>query len=253
MEKDFQRLQRRLAAHLRDPDSNPAPEGVTDDRLQVYRRLFFNNILNFTDNAFPVLSKLLGKDKWHKLNRAFYSQYKCHSPYFVEISEEFLSYLADCEDTAPERSPVYELAHFEREKFAVSVFRDKPDTHDIDPDGDLLQAAPVLSPLVRVLHYRWPVHKADDDERLPDTPADTHLIVWRTPDQIQVRCMECNAVGAALVERMQTRTRDDGATHIKATLNDMGLADNPAAVSGGEAMLEDLREKEIIVGALKTA
>jgi len=42
--KGFQETQRRLTAHLRDPEANPAPEGVEDRRLGIYRRLVFGNL-----------------------------------------------------------------------------------------------------------------------------------------------------------------------------------------------------------------
>jgi hypothetical protein len=33
-----------FAAHLRDPDNNPAPAGIEDRRLENYRGLFYRNI-----------------------------------------------------------------------------------------------------------------------------------------------------------------------------------------------------------------
>ncbi len=42
-ERQLEDLQRRFAAHLRDPATAPAPEGIEDRRLQVYRELFFDN------------------------------------------------------------------------------------------------------------------------------------------------------------------------------------------------------------------
>ena len=34
---DFQTLQREFAAHLRNPDSHPAPDGIEERRLDIYR------------------------------------------------------------------------------------------------------------------------------------------------------------------------------------------------------------------------
>lgn len=247
MEKRFQQLQRQLAAHIRDPEHNPAPEGVEDARLKVYKRLFFNNIVGFTSSAFPALSELLGEERWEVMNRAFYSQYRCHSPYFNEISAEFLKFLSDYDDGSDEGSFVYDLAHFERMKAELSVSCERADAQGLAPDGDLLDNIPVLSPLTRLGVYRWPVHKAAEDGRFPDAPEPTRLLVWRIPDSNRTRCMTCNEVGAALVESLRERD-DSGAAHIRAALEHAGCAVNDAAVAGGRAMLEDLREKEIIVG-----
>ena len=43
---DFQKKQYAFAAHIRDPENNPAPTGIEDRRMGVYRELFFNNLLN---------------------------------------------------------------------------------------------------------------------------------------------------------------------------------------------------------------
>jgi len=42
----FQDKQYAFAAHLRDPDNVPAPEGIEERRMAVYRELFFNNLFS---------------------------------------------------------------------------------------------------------------------------------------------------------------------------------------------------------------
>ena len=43
---EFQQKQYAFAAHIRDPENNPAPSGVEDRRMAIYRELFFNNLHN---------------------------------------------------------------------------------------------------------------------------------------------------------------------------------------------------------------
>ena len=45
--QDFQRLQQALALHLREPEHHPPPAGMGEQRVAVYRRLFFKNIAGF--------------------------------------------------------------------------------------------------------------------------------------------------------------------------------------------------------------
>ena len=40
----FQQTQYAFAAHLRDPDANPAPPDIEDRRMKIYRELVYNNI-----------------------------------------------------------------------------------------------------------------------------------------------------------------------------------------------------------------
>ena len=58
----FQALQYRFAAHLRDPEHQPAPEGLEDRRLKIYRELFYNNVEDFLQTAFPVLRRITEPD-----------------------------------------------------------------------------------------------------------------------------------------------------------------------------------------------
>ena len=44
-----------LAAHLRDPAGAPAPVGLDERRLAVYRALLFNNIAGLLAANVPVL------------------------------------------------------------------------------------------------------------------------------------------------------------------------------------------------------
>ena len=68
---DFQKKQYAFAAHIRDPDHAPAPDGIEDRRMAVYRDLFFNNLRNLLGGMFPVIRKIVGGDKWDRLIRLF--------------------------------------------------------------------------------------------------------------------------------------------------------------------------------------
>ena len=50
------RLQTSFAAHIRDPKSTAAPDGIEDRRMAIYRDLFFNNIKSFLSSNFLRLS-----------------------------------------------------------------------------------------------------------------------------------------------------------------------------------------------------
>ena len=60
----FQELQYAFAAHIRDPESNAAPEGIEDRRLAVYRELFYNNVQSLLTSTFPVL-----RERWWAMAR----------------------------------------------------------------------------------------------------------------------------------------------------------------------------------------
>ena len=65
----FQEKQYAFAAHIRDPQNVPAPEGIEDRRMAIYRELFFNNLKSLLSNMFPVLTKLHSDQHWRRLVR----------------------------------------------------------------------------------------------------------------------------------------------------------------------------------------
>ncbi|MCG8671389.1 MAG: DNA-binding domain-containing protein, partial [Pseudomonadales bacterium] len=89
----FQQAQYNFAAHIRNPEKNPAPKEIEDRRMGIYRDLFYKNIESFIANGFPVLRKITGDDEWHAMVRDFIDRHQSQSPYFVEIAQEFLKYL----------------------------------------------------------------------------------------------------------------------------------------------------------------
>ena len=76
----FQRRQFAFAAHIRDPDAVPAPPGIEDRRMAIYRELFFNNLAKLLGSTFPVLRKLHAPEQWRRLVRAFMRQHRAHTP-----------------------------------------------------------------------------------------------------------------------------------------------------------------------------
>ena len=90
---EFKKIQYEFTAHLRDPDHASAPADIEDRRMEIYRGLFYRNIQNFVANAFPVLRTLYKDEDWHRMIRDFFANHQSTTPYFKDISKEFLTYL----------------------------------------------------------------------------------------------------------------------------------------------------------------
>jgi len=164
----------------------------------VYRDLVYNNIESFISNGFPVLRGLYGDADWHELVRAFVAGHRCSTPYFLEISQEFLQFLLE-EHEPRDCDPPFltELAHYEWVEMALDVSEAEPPLPVPVPDA--LALVPCLSPVALVLSYRFPVHRIGPQNR-PRAPGDPcYLAVWRDCDD-RVRFMELNAMAARLLE-----------------------------------------------------
>ena len=90
---EFRSVQLDFAGHIRDPENNPVPVGIEPRRMKIYAELFYNNIKSFLDSAFPIAKQIVGEAGWHNLAREFLHLHGSESPYFLQISEEFLTFL----------------------------------------------------------------------------------------------------------------------------------------------------------------
>ncbi len=248
MQPEFQRVQQRFAAHLRDPALNPAPADVEPRRMKIYADLFYNNVENFLASGFPVLRKLTPDERWHAMARDFFSRHQSHTPLFHRIAEEFLKYL-DTERGEVEGDPAFlrELAHYEWVELALSVAEDKLTPVHAEPNGDLMNGVPVVSPLAWTLAYEFPVHRIGPDfQPAAATGAPTFVIVYRTLND-EVKFMEINAVTARLMELI-AESPDTGRALLQRVATELKHPQPQAVVSEGEKILNDLRQRGIILG-----
>jgi hypothetical protein len=238
-----------FAAHLRDPDNNPAPAGIEDRRLEIYRGLFYRNIENFIAGSFPVIRKLYRDDDWQRMVRDFMARHQSRSPYFLEISREFLVYLQQERRPEPCDPPfLLELAHYEWAELALSVVDSPVDIDTIDPNAALLDGHPVVSPLAWVLSYRWPVHQLGPGY-IPSEPPEqtTHIVVYRDRKD-QVRFVLINPVTARLLYLLEKDDSLTGRDALKMIIGELQHPKPEVVMQGGAQALEQLKSQGIILG-----
>jgi hypothetical protein len=246
----FQKKQYAFAAHIRDPDHVPAPEGIEDRRMAIYRGLFFNNLRNLLSNMFPVLKKLHAKDKWASIIRQFMQTHKATTPYFLRLPQEFLEFLQTEYQASDDDFPfLLELAHYEYAELSLSISEDVNEPTGVDPDGDLLANTPVKSVLAQVYAYQYPVHRISSDYQ-PETPGEqpTYLAVFRSGND-KVGFLELNPMTAGLLEAIAANDDElNGEALLRALAKDTNYADVDAFIEHGKAALEEMRQLEILTG-----
>ena len=241
-----------FAAHLRDPQQAPAPEGIEDRRMAVYRELFYNSLEGLLAGNFPVIRRLRDDATWHALVRDFYREHYSHTPLFTEIGREFLRYLEWRQDESRGDPPfLLELAHYEWVELALSLEEVEPDALRADQDGDLLDGVPLLSPLAWPLAYRFPVQsiRADFQPKIaPETP--TFLLVVRDrQDEIQFKSLD--ALGFHLLQAVAANEQGASGRDLLAALGaqaGVNSAELPGFIANGGRLLEQLRQREVILG-----
>ena len=249
---EFQKKQFAFAAHIRDPENNPAPGGVEDRRMAIYRELFFNNLHNLIGTTFPVIKKLHTRDKFRALIRAFMIRHEAQTPYFLEIPQEFLAFLQEEYELQDDDFPfLIELAHYEWVELALSVSEETNEGRSVDPDGDLLEGIPVRSVLAWTYAYQYPVHRISTDF-LPTEPgeATTFLAVCRKAND-DMDFMELNPVTARLLEMIEANEQDSGSELLLKLADEINYPDGDTLVQHCLDAMQKMRNAGILLGTKK--
>lgn len=250
----FQQHQYAFTATIRNPEQNPTPDGIEERRMNVYRELVYNNIEDLLANFFPVLKQILAENRWQGMVRDFVANHKSQTPIFMKLAGEFVDFLQSEYDSKPD-DPGYliELAHYEWVEVALDTACEEPDWPNIDRDGDLLSAAPYLSPLTWPLCYEYPVHRIGPDN-LSVEPQSTFLLVYRDSGD-EVQFMEINAGSMQLVHSLkrngQSKVQHTGRQLLKQIADDMRHPRPEAVVAGGLQTLREWSERDIVLGTQK--
>ena len=247
--QSFTELQYQFAAHIRNPEQNQKPADVEERRMAVYRELFFNNIEGFVSGGFPVLKSITDEQVWLQMVRKFFDQYRCHTPLFLEIAGEFVTWVSNQRQAEEKDYPfMQELVHYEWVELALDTSEADISDVEVDAQGDLLKGHPVQSPLAWSLMYQFPVHRISGQylpEKAPEQP--TFLVVYRNSED-RVKFMEINQLTARLLYLLsqdQALTGEQALTQIAA---EMQHPQPEQIIEGGLALLKQLQDKEIILG-----
>jgi hypothetical protein len=243
-----------FAAHLRDPAHNPAPEGIEDRRMAIYRDLFFNSLEGLLSSNFPVIKQTLGDTEWRALVRAFYATHHCKTPLFTQIGSEFVDSLRssflrkqESRPTHPNNRPwLPELAHYEYIELALTIADDPDPEHD--PNGDLLTAVPIPSPHAHPHAYTWPVHHIGPDHQ-PDTPpAEPTLLLVRRDTAGDVHFSTLSPAAYRLLHLIHDNIGSTGRALLLALAHEAAAPDLVGFVRDGADLMERLRADGVLLG-----
>ena len=246
----FKDKQYAFAAHIRDPENVPAPEGIESRRMAIYRKLFFNNLYNLLGTFFPVMRKIHEDQQWRRFVRGFMQHHQAETPYFLQLPQEFLAYLQSSFTPADDDYPfLLELAHYEYAELELAVTEQENDLQGVDPNGDLLAGIPVKSTLSWSYAYRYAVHRISPTS-LPEEPEaqPVYLALYRGKDD-SVGFLELNAVTAALLDAIEFNTENKtGEELLRALAAKINYPDADALVAHGADALREMRQLEILTG-----
>jgi hypothetical protein len=190
-----------------------------------------------------VLRSLYADADWHALVRLFIDQHRCHTPYFLEISQEFIRFLMEVHE--PRKcDPVFaaELAHYEWVELALDVAQDEHGEPQACPD--LASSCLTLSPLAWLLSYRFPVHRIGPSFQPEQAGDPSYLVVYRDRED-QVQFMEINAASARLLELLRDGGGHSAQHHLAQLAKELQSPEQRVA-EFGMPLLVDLYDRGIV-------
>ena len=256
----FQRYQHEFTQYLRNPRAFQPPPGVAAADMAVYAGLLRNKIEGSLLTCFPITHALLGELHWENLVEDFIARHRCLSPFYRQIPDEFMNFLQH-ERADPFDPPfLNELCHFEwiELTLAIAQAEEQAEEQAIENDGDLLENCIVFTPVSRLLHYAYPVHRIGREQ--PDWQQwrmwkqepfqvrmreEAYIFGFRDRDD-QIQFLEINALTARLIERLA-----NGLTGKQALLElatEIQSPDADAITAFGLDILHQLRLRGGIAG-----
>ncbi|MEX1221434.1 MAG: putative DNA-binding domain-containing protein [Idiomarina sp.] len=202
-EYDFQKLQKRFAEYLRNPQQHSFHDIAEQRRLHVYRDLIRNNLQSFLNSAFPVSRKVLGEDLWRLTGDAFRASHQAQSPYFADISGDFVDHLQSADIQALQPYPfIRELVHYEWVELRVSLDH-LPENLNLVTEASIAQAQLVVNPTAQILRYQFPVHEVTVDNQPQEPLSEAILLVVFKNAQGAVKFMQLSPLTALLLQHLQ--------------------------------------------------
>ena len=237
-------LQHDFAAHLRNPERHPAPEGIEDRRLAIYRRLFFNNIYGLLESNFPVLAEIYGVKNWRKICRDFYTEHKAITPLFPQIAQEFLSYLEHERQPQPHDPPfLHELAHYEWLELQVSLA--ESDVTQVTGKEHNTQEWRI-NPTLRIAQYHFPVQRISrsyQPQHPPEQP--TVMAVYRRTND-DVHFSQLSGASALMLQILQENQHMHGPDWITAITQQFPSAQHDAIARHAQGQITEFAQSQLI-------
>lgn len=235
-----------LARHVRAPDTHSGPPGIEPRRLKIYSDLVYNNLDGLLTGNFPVIRKTLGDADWRVLVRGFLSRHHSHTPLFTELGREFIAFLESDAGIDPARPWLAELAHYEWAELGLQLSEAELPPHD--PDGDLLDGVPVLSPLAWSLAYRWPVQQIGPGFEPVEPPSEPTLVLLRREADGRIHFSMLSPLLFRLLELTGANTQRSGRDLLRQLAEEAGQDDFDAFLRDALPMLARLRAEGVLPG-----
>lgn len=246
--KDTYAQQSCLANYCRTGEMLPI-KGLTENRVNTYRRLVYNVIDDTLQSAFPLMHDLLTEEEWNKSVDTFFSNHACQSTSVWKMPFEFYQFIENNENILKEKYPfLTELLLFEWMEIEVYMMEDKIFPHT-KAEGEWGKDIIEFNPEFKLLPLTYPVHLKKPNEINDKDKSQYYLLIFREQESGKVQFMNLSVYFAWLIEKIEIGKKPL-IKILKEAVNIFGT-EHQILLSNTLPFLEELKNKQFIIGFRK--
>lgn len=151
----LKKFQDQFTRHIRNPKRFAKPTKVPTSRMRVYNALLFNSIEDVLASCFPLSKGILGTSKWKNLVRDFFTEHRCRKPFYRQVPEDFVEYLAGERKRKSDPKFLPYLAHYEWMELHLYIAPEEAATSP-EKKGQVLFRKPC-----RLVAYPYALHQIE--------------------------------------------------------------------------------------------
>lgn len=245
---EFQKTQFAFSGRIRNPEVNSIPNGIEERRMKIYQDLFYNSVEDLLASNFPVARSITDEQRWHHWIREFFIHHRCDTPYFIELGQEFIAFVAEHQQRLEMPDFMQELLHYEWVELAVDI----DDSEEPQPQQGLsvLEGKPLLCSALWSLTYQYPVHQIGPDFQ-PEQPSEQPicLLVYRDRNDA-VQFMVLTPMSAHMIWLISENETQTGEQLLQTLIQSMPQYDAKLLYQGGVELYQQFQQAGVLLGAL---
>lgn len=172
-------LQSQLGAYCRTGKNKPLTS--IPEHTQEYRRLVNGVLKDTLNNAFPMTKNLIGKKRWKKSIKYFFSNHACQTPQTWKLPLEFINYYNEVPFPFKKNFPfLNELLQYEWLEIEVFLMEDIliPPYKEFDNKHTSII---IPNPEIRILPLSYPIHIKKTHKIKPKHQGQFFVGIYRHP------------------------------------------------------------------------
>lgn len=245
LREDTRIQQSRLANYCRTGDLLQI-KGLTDNRVQNYRRLVYNVINDTLQSAYPLTYDLLNEDEWNEMVDIFFSNHACQSAAVWKMPFEFYRFIESDANNLKEKYPfLTELLLFEWMEIELYMMEDKIFPHT-KAEGEWEKDIIEFNPEFKLLQLSYPVHLKKPNRLNDENKAEYYLLIFREQENGKIQFINLSIFFAWLIEKINAKAKPVQSI-LKEAENILGVG-YQTLLSNTLPFLEELRAKQFIIG-----